>query len=359
MLFSLIFLLLSGPQTSVTSTLINKANSFSKQGKMDVAATVYEAARILTPKSKVILSKLSSIYLATGRNGQALELLKMITKDYCGATCGNRCFTPPQCSNYKINVIRLKRENAESDRVPLAKSAPKLAKMVFSRAIKLKKKRKYEKAKNLLRACLKLNPDLPGVYRHLGEVYTKLKKVDQADSFYLWYLKVRPAGPNAAKVRKKLSKKALKTLGKVRLEASGKCKITIGSSILTNARGKVLTTPIKSITLPVGRYAIGFICQKQNLARRFYVNVKSGKTNKLKFKFGTISVRLKPWARILIASKSGARKGKYMDAGLFKLIGLPVGKYHIKLVSFNNRKKMERDVVIKDKKHLKIRRWKK
>ncbi len=348
--------MISNPYGEITTKLVKEGDLAIKARQNDRATTIFEAAHILAPKNKEVLDRLANLYLTTGLNRQALELFTTMLKDYCGS-CKANCYSAAACSDYKVNVLRIKRDASEDDRVPLSKSTPKLAKMVFNKALDFKKKRKWTSARDLLQASIKLNPDYVGVYRHLGEVYAKLKVPEQADAFYLWYLKVRPAGANSAKVRKLLSKKARKQLGTLRLEASHSCNVAIGSELLTNARGRPLKTPVKSVTLPTGRYAVGFICQKQNLARRFFVNVTRGKVSTLKFNFGTLSVSLKPWARILIAPKSGARKGRYMDAGLFDVIGLPEGDYTLKLVAFDKSRTVMRDLTIRGKKHHKITKW--
>ncbi|MBU1241558.1 tetratricopeptide repeat protein [Myxococcota bacterium] len=356
MIHVLLFLILSNPYGDITKNLVDQGNLAIKARQNDRATTIFEAALILAPKNKEVLQRLAGIYLATGLDRQALELYQTMLKDYCTG-CTTNCYSKASCTDYQVTVKRISRETIDADRVPLSKSAPKLAKLVFNKAMDFKKKKKYSEARDLLQAAVKLNPDYVGVYRHLGEVYAKLKAPDQADAFYLWYLKVRPAGANSAKVRKMLSKKARKKLGTIRLDSSHSCNIAIGSELLTNARGRPLKTPLKSVTLPTGRYAVGFICQKQNLARRFFVDVTQGKTSYLKFSFGTVSVNLKPWARILIAPKTGARKGRYMDAGLFDVIGLPEGGYTLKLVAFNKTKTSIRDITITGKKHIKITTW--
>ncbi|MBN2722755.1 MAG: tetratricopeptide repeat protein [Deltaproteobacteria bacterium] len=344
-------------QKSISDELTSGARLALSKNSSEKAATIYEAVRILDPGNIVALKELANIYQSTNRNDQALELLNTILSKHCGNNCTKGCYSASECTSFKIAKGRIVSSGNTDDTVPVSVSVPDLAKKTFNAGLKLKKKRQWKKARDLLNASLKLNPDLVGVYRHLGEVYDKLKDTKQADAFYLWYLKVRPSGPNAAKVRKKLSKEAKKSFGTLKLSSSYSCYVTIGSEMLTNARGRTIKTPVKKLNLPEGKYAVGFICNKQHVARRFWINIKAGKNSELQFKFGGISVKLNPWARIYIASKTGPRKNRFMDAGLFDIIGLPEGDYKLKLVAFNNRKKKIMDISIKSKKIITIKSW--
>ncbi len=365
MLYSMFFLLLlnSGTKSDnykqkYTKLLLEKGEEARRKGETAKAVTIFEATKVLSAKNKQIYHKLADLYYSSGRDQPALEHYQFLSKNYCGTECRKECFPKVKCSRFKITINRLKKISKEENRVPLAAKASKLANKLYKKALELKKKKKYKKAKDLFNVAIKLNPDYVGIYRQLGDIYDKLKIPEQADEFYLWYLKTRPAGKNARKVRKKLSKKARKSLGKVNLKSSYKCYVAIGSGMLKSPRGRAYKTPISSVKLPPGTYPIGFICKKHNIARRFFVKIKPGEKKTITFKYGTLSVKLKPWARVYIAPKTGSRKGKYMDAGLFKVIGIPEGEYKLKLVSHDKKKKMIKDIKIKNRKHIRINKWK-
>ncbi|MDA3863328.1 MAG: tetratricopeptide repeat protein [Deltaproteobacteria bacterium] len=365
MLYSIIFLLFLNPGTKsdnykqkYTKLLLEKGDNARRKGETAKAVTIFESAKVLSTKNKQIYNRLADLYYSSGRNQPALEHYEYLFSNYCESGCSTGCFTKVKCSQFKITVNRLKKLSEEENRVPLAAKAVKLAKQLYKKALKLKKKKKYKESKDLFNVAIKLNPDYVGIYRQLGDIYDKLNIPEQADEFYLWYLKTRPAGKNARKVRKKLSKKARKSLGKVNLKASYKCYVAIGSQMLRTSRGRPYKTPVKSIKLPPGTYPIGFICRKHNIARRFFVKIKPGEKKTISFNYGTLSVKLKPWARVYIAPKTGSRKGKYMDAGLFKVIGIPEGEYKLKLVSHDKKKTMIKNIKIKNRKHIRITRWK-
>ena len=326
-------------------------------GDMARAATLYEAYLQLNAKDRDIVVRMAELYQGSGRNDQAVPYFRRVTAEFCGTGCQTNCLKEAECKRHKEVLTRISRDSAADDQVPLAAKVPEIAAKIFSQAVELKKNRKYEQARDLLTVALKLDPDLVGVYRHLGEVYEQLKDQKQADEFYLWYLRVRPAGPLAAQVRGKLSKAATETLARITLTSSWGCYIVIGSESLTDAKGRPLQTPVKELSLPAGRYGIGYVCQDQHLARRFWVDLAAKETRTLDFAFGAISVNLNPWARILAAAVVPEAKPSFMDLGLFDVIGLPVGSYTVKLNAFDKSKTKTLTLEVKPKEIVKITQW--
>ena len=357
--FLLLFILGSvSSDISYEQLLTKEAQKALSSGKVSKAASIYEAAKILLPNNRDVILNLAVIYKNTGRYQSAIRLYNHLLKHNCFSSCKTNCYSQTECKEFKVLKSQLANSKNIQNQVPLSQKAPKLAKKLFRQSLKLKKKKKYKLALKYLLAVSRLNPDLPGTYRHLGEIYAKLKQKKEADKFYLWYLKTRPTGINASKVKRRLSKEARKSLGKLSIISSWRCYVAIGSEILRSKRGRRLKTPIKKVSLPAGHYGVGFICPKYHLARRFWIDIKKGKTTKVNFKFGAIKVRLKPWARILLKNTNiSSKKYKYMDLGLFDIIGLPVGKYTLKLVAFNKTKTKELQINIKPKKILKIKKW--
>lgn len=354
--FVLLFPLLT-TQTGIKSELLKGASEAMSKNQKDKAATIYEALRIIDPDNLTAMSSLASIYLSTNRSDAALDLYRTMVSNHCGDSCKKDCYSKDQCNSFRININRLSIAASGDETVPVSTSIPDLAQKAFKEGLKLKSSKKYKEARDMLTVALKLHPGLIGVYRHLGEIYDNLKDKKQADEFYLWYLRVRPLGENATRVKKKLSKEAKKTLGTIDLSSSYECFVNISGQNLVNARDRMVQTPVKRLELPKGRYGVGFICPKYFIAYRFWVNIEPGKKTKLDFQYGGIAVNLNPWARIYIAPKDGPGKGKFMDAGLFEVIGLRVGSYTLKLVSFDKKKQKIMDITIKPRNILKINKW--
>jgi len=350
------FLIFSAPDPTAT-LLLEEGNKSYNDGDMARAATLYEAYLQLNAKDRAIVVRMAELYQSSGRNDQAVPFFRRITGEFCGSGCKADCLKEAECKRHTEVLTRISRDSAADDQVPLASKVPEIAAKIFNQAVDLKKNRKFEPARDLLTVALKLDPDLVGVYRHLGEVYEQLKDQKQADEFYLWYLRVRPAGPLAAQVRGKLSKAATETLARITLTSSWGCYVVIGSESLTDAKGRPLKTPVKELSLPAGRYGIGYVCQDQHLARRFWVDLAAKENRTLDFAFGAISVDLNPWARILAAANVPDTKPSFMDLGLFDVIGLPTGSYTLQLNAFDKSKTKTLTIEIKPKEILKITQW--
>ncbi|MBU1068096.1 tetratricopeptide repeat protein [Myxococcota bacterium] len=354
--FLIAFLILTAPDPTAT-VLLEEGNKSYNNGDMARAATLYEAYLQLSVKDRAVIVRMAELFQSSGRNDQAVPYFRRITTEFCGTGCKENCLKEAECKRHQEVLTKISRDSATDDQVPLAAKVPEIAAKIFSQAVELKKNRKFEQARDLLTVALKLDPDLVGVYRHLGEVYEQLKDQKQADEFYLWYLRVRPAGPLAAQVRTKLSKAATETLAKITLTSSWGCYIVIGSESLTDAKGRALKTPIKELSLPAGRYGIGFVCQEQHLARRIWVDLAAKENRTQDFAFGTIAVKLNPWARILAAANIPDTKPQFMDLGLFDVIGLPVGSYTLKLDAFDKSKTKTLTLEVKPKESIKITQW--
>lgn len=354
-LFITLFLLTaSDPNAAV---LLEEGNKAYNAGETSRSAVLYEAYLQLDNQNRDILVRLAELYQSMGRNDQAIPLFRRLSEGFCAPECKGNCLPDADCKRYAEILKKVQADTADDDQVPLTVRVPEVAAKMFNSAMELKKAAKYEQARQLFTVALKLDPDLVGVYRHLGEVYERLKDSKQADEFYLWYLRVRPAGPLAAQVRKKLSPQASGQLAKLTITSSWNCFVVIGSEQLTDAKGKPIKTPVKDLTLPAGRYAVGYVCPDQHVARREWVTLSARESVTKDFGFGVISVSLTPWARILAARNVPGQNPQFMDLGLFDVIGLPAGSYTLKLTAFDKSKTKTLNIEIKPKETIKINNW--
>lgn len=352
--FTLFLLTTSDPNATI---LLEEGHKAYNAGDGARAAVLYESYLQLNNQDRDILVRLAELYQSMNRNEQAIPLFAHVRERFCAPSCTKNCLMENDCKRYKEILNKIPSDASEDDQVPITVRIPEVASKMFASAMELKKAAKYEQARQLFVVALKLDPDLVGVYRHLGEVYEQLKDQKQADEFYLWYLKVRPAGPLAEKVRKKLSPQAIEQLAKLTITSSWSCYVVIGSEQLTNAKGKPLKTPVKNLTLPAGRYAVGYVCPDQHVARREWVTLSAKESVTKDFGFGVISVNLTPWARILAARHLPGEKQQFMDVGLFDVIGLPAGSYTLKLTAFDKSKTKVMNIEIKPKETIKINQW--
>lgn len=341
----------------IASVLLDEGNKAYNAGDSARAAVLYDAYLQFNVPNRDILVRLAELYQALGRNDQAQPLFSRAVDTFCAPNCKENCLVEAECKRYREILRKIAADPPEDDQVPVSVKVPEVAAKVFSSALELKKDRKYDQARLLMTVALKLDPDMVGVYRHLGEIYEQLKDQKQADEFYLWYLRVRPAGPLAAQVRKKLSRQVNDQMAKLTITSSWSCFVAVGSETLTDAKGKPIKTPIKDLTLPPGRYAIGYICPDQHLARREWVTLAARQTLTKDFGFGVIAVNLTPWARILAARNDSGSNPQFMDLGLFDVIGLPAGSYILKLTAFDKSKTKTMNLEIKPKQTVKITQW--
>lgn len=205
------------------------------------------------------------------------------------------------------------------------------------------RRKKYRIAIRYYEAALVMDNSLVGVFRLLGTAYGKLKDKKREQSFYIRYLRLRPGGGLAAKVRKRL--KGNKNLAKVTFKASFPSAVYINRLPL-NWRKK---TPIKNVLLPAGIYTIIIYHQKYHAAKKIRLRVKAGQHVTAEFKLGVLVAKLKPWARI---------RANGRDLGLWTEIGLPAGRYKLVFKSDIGKKKMTHHVNLKGGQRLKVTRWK-
>jgi tetratricopeptide (TPR) repeat protein len=211
------------------------------------------------------------------------------------------------------------------------------------RARRLLRRKKYRAAIRYYEAALVMDSSLVGVFRLLGTAYGRLKDKKREQAFYIRYRRLRPGGPLAAKVRKRL--KGNKKVTRVSFKASFPSAVYINRLPL-NWKKK---TPFKDVLLPAGTYTIIIYHQKYHAARKIRLRVTQGERKTAEFKFGVLISKLKPWARI---------RANGRDLGLWSAIGLPAGRYKLEFRSGDGTKRMTRHVNLKGGQRLKIARWK-
>lgn len=210
------------------------------------------------------------------------------------------------------------------------------------RARRFLRRKKYRTAIRYYEAALVMDNSLVGVFRLLGTAYGKLKDRKREQAFYIRYLRLRPGGPLARKVRKRL--KGNNTLARVTFKASFPSAVYINRLGLSPKK----KTPFKNVLLPAGTYTIILYHQKYHAARKLRIRVKPGQRLTAEFKFGVLIAKLKPWARI---------RANGRDLGLWTEIGLPIGRYKLELRSDDGTKKMIRRVSLKAGQRLRLTRW--
>ena len=240
---------------------------------------------------------------------------------------------PKDAATLSGRVERLK----ERDRVAGFRETPvaevswrELAVRAFKMGRKFSLKRKYDQGIRYLRAAAMLDPKLPGTYRLLGAVYMRLGRSRAGSHQLAEYLRIRPAGTLATKVRRLLKGKHI--LGTVRARASFPCDIWI------NGRFTGLKTPVKALTLPAGRHILTFVSAQYHLAKSYAIYVKVGRIDEIQFRFGILDVKLNPWARL---------RANKRDLGLWDQLGLPVGKYLIEATSHDEKRRGRITLTIK------------
>lgn len=209
-------------------------------------------------------------------------------------------------------------------------SATAEAKRLFDEGKKDAQTRRYQPAVNELQAALLLDPDLPGPYRLLGAVYGKTGDRAQERLFLADYLRVRPDGKIADTVRGRLAKEHV--LGTLAVDASFPCKVYI------NGRETGKSTPLKSYSLPPGKYVVSLENQQYHVFANLHVDVTTGKETQKTFAFGVLSTKLDPWARVRVDGK---------DIGLWDEAGIPEGKHSVSYKSHDGSKEKTVDVTIK------------
>jgi tetratricopeptide (TPR) repeat protein len=204
------------------------------------------------------------------------------------------------------------------------------AKKLFDEGKRDAQAKRYDAAINELQAALLLDPDLPGPYRLLGAVYGKSGDRAAERAFLADYLRIKPDGKIADTVRGRLKEDHV--LGSVTLEASYPC------TLIFNGRETELKTPLKSFSLPAGKYKIGFKNDHYQIIGYQRVEVVAGKTAEKKFAFGVLGIKLDPWARVRVDGK---------DVGLFDEVGIPEGKHTVQYRAHDGSKEKTIEIRIK------------
>ncbi len=320
-----------------------QADAAQRQGQTMKAIALMEAYMVMRPEDSEGRVHLAELYSIAGLMGASTRNYRQAYNDRCKPCNVKPCWKAQRCR--KLEILSKRMKVSERDEiVPRLPRIPDTAKKLFKAARSFMRSRKYRKAERTLRAAVMLDPMLKGVLPKMEYLFRKLKDKKGVTEFYLWYLRIRPAGPYAAKIRRKLRKSNL--LGRVDIESSWPCMVTIDNHTLMNRRGKEIRTPVKGLTLPEGRYSIGFICLEHHLAKRFPVSVRKGQNAKVRLDYGVLRVSLKPWGRIKIAPVAGPRKGRFMDLGLYEKIGVPAGKYVLQAVAHDGSKKLRHEISI-------------
>ncbi|MCB9557788.1 MAG: hypothetical protein H6707_16880 [Deltaproteobacteria bacterium] len=223
--------------------------------------------------------------------------------------------------NQRIESLRLRETFAAADEVKAGKPETALAKQAFGFGRQAALKKDFEQGTRFLKAAVVLDPALPGPYRLLGAAYLKMGRKRSGWAHLADYLRIRPDGALASKVRKMLLGKGF--LGTVRMTASFPADIWI------NGRYMGQQTPAR-VTLPEGLHIVTFVSSKYHLIKRFRVRVKREATRAVEFRFGIIEVALQPWARLRADDR---------DLGLWDALGLPEGNYQLEATSHDGKRK--------------------
>ena len=229
----------------------------------------------------------------------------------------------------RLKRLRRQAEAAEQRQAVVVHPRIKgLARRMFSLGRSHAVAKRYRLGARFLRAAVILDPKLPGPYRLLAATYLKLGHAEQAQDLLAEYLRMRPDGRLADRIRKMLRQKG--QLGSIAVKASFPCEVWVNGRYLQGKK-----TPIAKLEMPSGPLVITLANQEFHVARNFRVRVTPGGSSEVRFDFGVLAVRLKPWARI---------RANGRDIGLWDDIGLPSGQYKLDVRSHDGKKRASRDV---------------
>ncbi len=306
------------------------SNQFAK------AAVLYNGALALRGPEPRLYWRLAQIYTMGGQFTLAQQTYGNFIKS---------SKEPKKLARAKAEIQRLATAPAPfvSEDVARQVRQRRFAMKSAKRARSFMRRKKYHIAIRYYEAALVMDNSLVGVFRLLGTAYGKLKDKKREQVFYIRYLRLRPGGVLAAKVRSRL--KDNKNLAKVTFKASFRSAVYINRLPLSPKK----KTPFKDVLLPSGTYTIILYHQKYHAAKKIRIQVKAGQSLIAEFKFGVISAKLKPWARI---------RANGRDLGLWDHIGLPAGQYKLEFTSADGAKKMTRRIHLKGGERLKIKHWK-
>ncbi len=317
--------------------LVKTAETAVDRGNMTRAIVLYRGAVALTGEDPKILYRLAEIYRMAGQFAEASDTFHRfleVSKN------------PALKAKAKEAIAAMKNMPAPfvDSEIRASLRARPYGIKAFTLGRKAFKRRRYALAVRYFQAALMLDPTLIGVLRWLGQVFDKLKRSEQAQRYYVKYLRIMPAGRNADMVRKRLKDKAL--LGKVSMLASFPCEVWINRSLLPGKK-----TPIKNLLLPAGEYSVIFYNRKYHVGRKMRVRVERSKAVTVRFDFGVLRIKLKPWARVRVDGR---------DVGLWTEIGVPsrAKPYRVDMVSYDRKHTMTRIVTIPPGRTVTIDHWK-
>ncbi len=291
-------------------------------GRYGRAAALLRGLETLVAPSPAPAYRLGEVYALAGQYDQAIEAYRRYA-----ASPGAEAEKKQHATD---EAARLAEAPAPFVDAPFrADRATDEAKRLFDLGMKAEKQKKNERAAILLEAAMRLDPELPGPYRVLGVIYGRLGDKGREVRFLTDYLRLRPDGPIADAVRKKLADE--KVLGRLSLTASFPCQILVDG----HPTGK--STPLAAMTLPAGRYTVTLVNEQYHIARNLHVEVGPNEVVQKAFNFGVLRTKLDPWARVRIDGK---------DVGLWDEIGVPEGKHTVVYKSHDNAKEKTLDLTM-------------
>ncbi len=316
--------------------LVRDAEKAVDRGDLTKAVVLYRGAVALSGGDPKLLFRLGEIYRMSGQFAEAtaaFERFLKVARD------------PARKAEAKSAIQAMKAMPAPfvDSEIRQDLRARSYGVKAFKLGVKAARRKRYEAAIRYFQAALMLDPSLVGVLRWIGQMYSTLKKPREAERYYLQYLRVMPAGPNADEVRKRLGRSP--HLGTVDLTASFPCEVWINRAPLGRKK-----TPISGLSLPAGEYSVIFYNRKYHVGRKVRVVVRAGRKQKVHFAFGVLHVVLKPWARIRVDGR---------DVGLWDHIGVPARDrpYRVEFRSYDGSKHMVRFLTIRDGQVVTVDRW--
>jgi tetratricopeptide (TPR) repeat protein len=218
----------------------------------------------------------------------------------------------------------IRREDERSIRESLHESArlTEYAERAFREGRQLILERNYDEGIGYLQAAAYLDPSLPGPYRLLGATYLKLGRSEKAKQHLAAYLRIRPDGKLADKVRKMLAKQNV--LGRLDTDASFPCDVWVNGRYMGKA------TPLKNVLLPQGYHILAFVSEAHHLVKTFRIKIEANQAILVNFRYGVVRVHLEPWGRI---------RANGRDLGLWEELGLPTGEYQLNVTSHDGKKR--------------------
>jgi len=299
-------------------------------GRYPRAVSLLRGLVALKPKDPSPIYRLAEVYTLAGQYEEAIAEYRRFAE--------RREADPARKARAESESKRLEEAPAPfSEQLFRPLPATEEAKRLFEEGKKDAQANKYAAAVNELQAALLLDPDLPGPYRLLGAVYGKTGDRVQEKLFLADYLRVRPDGKIADTVRARLATERM--LGTLSLDTSWPCEVTV------NGRDLGKSTPLKKLQLPAGKYLVDLENKQYHIIGRLRFDVQVGKDTDKKFKFGVLTTKLDPWARVRIDGK---------DVGLFDEVGVPEGKHHVEYKANDGSKEKAVDIDMKDRQHQKL-----